>query len=184
MADKTQKTIRIKWIRSGIGFPSRQSRVVRSLGLGRLNQVVERPDTPQIRGLVAKVPHLVTIVKGDSGALRPSVPEYTVLPPEVAPAEAPKVQEEPVPVESAASAEVEPGAISTEAPGAAIAEEKKKEKRAVKAAAAGEKEEEKPHRAAAKKSKAAKAEGKPRKAVKGEKGTSPKAAKPAKGGKK
>jgi large subunit ribosomal protein L30 len=36
---------------------------VKGLGFTRLNQVVERPDTPQIRGMVKKVPHLVEIVE-------------------------------------------------------------------------------------------------------------------------
>ncbi len=38
--------------------------VVKGLGFTRLNQVIEREDTPSIRGMVAKVPHLVTIVNG------------------------------------------------------------------------------------------------------------------------
>ena len=62
MSDKAQKTIRIKWVRSGIGFTHHQKPIVRSLGLNKLNQVVERPDTPQIRGIVAAVPHLLEIV--------------------------------------------------------------------------------------------------------------------------
>jgi hypothetical protein len=56
------------------------------LGLKKLNQEVERPDTPQIRGLVAKVPHLVKIVEAGSKAAWTLVPEYTVYPPEAAPA--------------------------------------------------------------------------------------------------
>jgi len=36
--------------------------IVRSLGLKRMNQVVERPDNPSFRGMVAKVPHLLQIV--------------------------------------------------------------------------------------------------------------------------
>jgi large subunit ribosomal protein L30 len=67
MPDKTTKTIRIKWVRSGIGFPRRQKTWVRSLGLTELNQVVERPDTPQIRGLVARAHHLVEILGGTAG---------------------------------------------------------------------------------------------------------------------
>ena len=59
MADKTQRTIQIKWVRSGIGFNYQQKTIVRSLGFRRLNQMVVRPDTPQIRGIVAAVPHLV-----------------------------------------------------------------------------------------------------------------------------
>lgn len=87
MSDKGQRTVRIKWVRSGIGFSFRQKEVVRSLGLRRLNQVVERPDTPQIRGLAAKVPHLVEILEEAPKPVWTSVPEYTIGPPEVAPAE-------------------------------------------------------------------------------------------------
>lgn len=83
--DKAPRTIRIKWVRSGIGFSYRQKELIRSLGLRRLNQVAERPDTPQIRGLVAKIPHLVEIVSEPSEPAQLSVPEYTLRPPEAAP---------------------------------------------------------------------------------------------------
>jgi len=53
--------LRIELYRSMIGSPEKLRRVVRGLGLRRINQVVERPDTPAIRGMVAKVPHLVRI---------------------------------------------------------------------------------------------------------------------------
>jgi len=59
------KTIKIQYFRSIIGRPEPQKRIVRSLGLRRLNQVVEREDTPAVRGVVAKVPHLLQIVEGD-----------------------------------------------------------------------------------------------------------------------
>jgi large subunit ribosomal protein L30 len=86
VSDKAQRTIRIKWVRSGIGFSHQQKRIVRSLGLKKLNQEVERPDTPQIRGLVAKVPHLVEVVEAASEAAWSLVPEYTIYPPEAVPA--------------------------------------------------------------------------------------------------
>jgi large subunit ribosomal protein L30 len=85
VSDKAQRTIRIKWVRSGIGFTYHQKRIVRSLGLKKLNQEVERPDTPQIRGLVAKVPHLVKIVEAASKAAWTAVPEYTIYAPEAVP---------------------------------------------------------------------------------------------------
>jgi large subunit ribosomal protein L30 len=85
VSDKAQRTLRIKWVRSGIGFSYQQKRIVRSLGLKKLNQEVERPDTPQIRGLVAKVPHLVKVVQAASKAAWTLVPEYTIYPPEAAP---------------------------------------------------------------------------------------------------
>lgn len=55
--------LRIKWVRSTIACPEKHRRVIRGLGLRRLQQVVERPDTPGIRGMVAKVPHLVEVVE-------------------------------------------------------------------------------------------------------------------------
>lgn len=59
------KTIRIKYFRSRIGFPERQRKILRSLGLKKLNQVVERPDNPATRGIVAKIPHLIQIIEGE-----------------------------------------------------------------------------------------------------------------------
>jgi large subunit ribosomal protein L30 len=55
--------LRLKWVRSAICTPVKHKRVVRGLGFTRLNQVVERPDTPAIRGMVAKIPHLVEILQ-------------------------------------------------------------------------------------------------------------------------
>jgi large subunit ribosomal protein L30 len=54
--------LHLKWVRSAICSPVKHKLVVRGLGFTRLNQVIERPDTPAIRGMVAKVPHLVEIV--------------------------------------------------------------------------------------------------------------------------
>lgn len=56
------ETIRIRLVRSVIGSTSYQRAVVDGLGLRRLNQVVERKNTREIRGMVNKVPHLVRIV--------------------------------------------------------------------------------------------------------------------------
>jgi len=55
--------IKIQYYRSTIAFPSKQKEIVRSLGLTKLNQVVERPDTASMRGAVAKVPHLLRIIE-------------------------------------------------------------------------------------------------------------------------
>ena len=55
--------VRIKWVRSYICAPEKHKKVVRGLGFTRLNQVVEREDSPSIRGMVKKVPHLLTIVQ-------------------------------------------------------------------------------------------------------------------------
>lgn len=56
-------TLHLKWVRSAICAPVKQKKVVKGLGFTRLNQVIERPNTPAIRGMVAKVPHLVEIVQ-------------------------------------------------------------------------------------------------------------------------
>jgi len=56
-------TIRIQYYRSTIACPVKQKEIVRSLGLRKLNQIVERPDTPSMRGAVAKVPHLIRIIE-------------------------------------------------------------------------------------------------------------------------
>jgi large subunit ribosomal protein L30 len=56
-------TLKIKQIGSVIGCTDRQRATVRGLGLRRMHQVVERQDTPEIRGMVNAVPHLVSIVE-------------------------------------------------------------------------------------------------------------------------
>ena len=68
MVGKTQSKassgkLHIKWVRSAICSPVKHKLVVQGLGFTRLNQVIERPDTPAIRGMVKKVPHLVEIVE-------------------------------------------------------------------------------------------------------------------------
>ena len=55
--------IRIQYYRSTIAFPRKQKAIVLSLGLRKLNQIVERPDTPSMRGAVEKVPHLLRIIE-------------------------------------------------------------------------------------------------------------------------
>jgi large subunit ribosomal protein L30 len=57
-----EATIKIKLIRSPICTPAKHKTIVRSLGLRKMNQVVERPDTPGFRGMVKKVPHLLAVV--------------------------------------------------------------------------------------------------------------------------
>ncbi|MBL8188707.1 MAG: 50S ribosomal protein L30 [Acidobacteria bacterium] len=61
MAD--EKKIKIQWYRSAIAAPEKHKVIVRSLGLTKLNQIVERPDNESIRGMVAKIPHLLRIVE-------------------------------------------------------------------------------------------------------------------------
>jgi len=55
--------IKIKLVRSPICAPEKHKKIVRALGLRKLNQVVERPDTPGFRGMALKIPHLLTVVE-------------------------------------------------------------------------------------------------------------------------
>jgi large subunit ribosomal protein L30 len=63
MTKKTSGTLKIKWVRSFIGCPRSMRQTVRGLGFRRMNQVLEREDTPSIRGMIARVHHLVEIQK-------------------------------------------------------------------------------------------------------------------------
>lgn len=54
--------IRIQYYRSMIGYSKKQKLMVKSLGITKLNQTIERPDSPAMRGVVAKIPHLLRIV--------------------------------------------------------------------------------------------------------------------------
>ena len=56
-------TIKIKQIKSKIGFPIDQKRTLQALGLHKISQVVEVEDNPSIRGMIRKVHHLVTVVE-------------------------------------------------------------------------------------------------------------------------
>ena len=56
-------TIKIKQIKSKIGYPVDQKRTLQALGLHRIGEVIEKEDTPAIRGMIHKVHHLVTIVE-------------------------------------------------------------------------------------------------------------------------
>ena len=56
-------TVRIRWVRSYIASPVKHKKIVKGLGFTRLNQVVEREDSPSIRGMVKKVPHLLEFVQ-------------------------------------------------------------------------------------------------------------------------
>lgn len=55
-------TIKIQQVRSPIGFPKDQRDLLTTLGLRKIRHVVEREDTPAVRGAVKKIPHLVKIV--------------------------------------------------------------------------------------------------------------------------
>ncbi len=57
------KTIKVRQIRSGIGCPRAMRETLKALGLGRMNRVAERADTKEVRGMIAKIPHLVEVVE-------------------------------------------------------------------------------------------------------------------------
>jgi large subunit ribosomal protein L30 len=63
MMTAVKKKIRIQYTRSKICTPVKHKLVVKGLGFTRLNQIVEREDTPSIRGMIAKIPHLVQVVE-------------------------------------------------------------------------------------------------------------------------
>jgi len=58
---KKPTTLKIKWVKSFIGCPRDMRQTIRGLGFRRMQQVVERPDTPAIRGMILKVRHLVEV---------------------------------------------------------------------------------------------------------------------------
>ena len=57
------QTIKIRQVRSAIGTPESHRQALRGLGLRRIQHLVERHDTPAVRGMVAKVPYLVELVE-------------------------------------------------------------------------------------------------------------------------
>ena len=56
-------TIKIKQVKSKIGYPLDQKRTLQCLGLRKISQVVEVEDNPSVRGMIRKVHHLVTVVE-------------------------------------------------------------------------------------------------------------------------
>jgi large subunit ribosomal protein L30 len=60
---ESKKTIRIRQVRSGIGCPVEMRETLRALGLGKMHRVAERADTKEVRGMIAKIPHLVEVVE-------------------------------------------------------------------------------------------------------------------------
>ena len=55
------KTLRVTLVHSALGYTQRHKDTVRSLGLRRLHQTVELADSPNLRGMLAKVAHLVKV---------------------------------------------------------------------------------------------------------------------------
>jgi len=65
---QVEKILRVTLVRSAIGYTDRQKRTVRALGLNRLHQTVEHADSPAVRGMIAKVIHLVEVEEYDETA--------------------------------------------------------------------------------------------------------------------
>jgi large subunit ribosomal protein L30 len=65
MAEKKKagKVIRLQQYKSAIGYNKKQKQTIEALGFKRLGQTLEKTDTPQIRGMVNKIPHLVRIIE-------------------------------------------------------------------------------------------------------------------------
>ncbi len=60
-APEPVKMLRVTYSKSAIGYNKEQKRTIAALGLRKLRQTVERPDTPAVRGMIARVSHLVTV---------------------------------------------------------------------------------------------------------------------------
>ena len=60
---KGSGTVKVTLVRSPIGFDGKQRLVTRSLGLRRIRHTVELPDTPETRGMIHKVRHLVEVAE-------------------------------------------------------------------------------------------------------------------------
>jgi large subunit ribosomal protein L30 len=61
MTKKKTKTLRVRQVRSGVGYERDQRATLRGLGLGRPGRSAELPDDPSVRGMIRKVRHLVRI---------------------------------------------------------------------------------------------------------------------------
>jgi len=55
-------TLRVKQVKSGIGFDRSQKRTLQAMGLGRIGRIRTMPDNPQVRGMIKKVTHLVVVL--------------------------------------------------------------------------------------------------------------------------
>ena len=60
---KSSAKLKIEQVRSPISTPPAHREALRSLGLRRIRHVVEREDTPAVRGLIQKIPHLVRVIE-------------------------------------------------------------------------------------------------------------------------
>jgi len=66
MADAAEGTILVTQVRSAIGTKPKQRGTLRALGLGRIGKSNTLPDRPEIRGMLARVPHLISVQEQSS----------------------------------------------------------------------------------------------------------------------
>ena len=65
MTAKAKKaTLHVRQIKSGIGFNEQQKATLKALGLGKIGRSRELPDNPAVRGMLAKIPHLLSVEGG------------------------------------------------------------------------------------------------------------------------
>jgi large subunit ribosomal protein L30 len=57
----SDKTVTIKYVKSVIGYDANQKGTIKALGLKKLGQIVTRPDSPQLRGMINTIKHLVEV---------------------------------------------------------------------------------------------------------------------------
>ena len=67
MSDAAKKTVKVTQTGSPIGRKPGQKETLVGLGLNKINRTKTLPDTPEVRGMIEKVKHLVTVVDGGSG---------------------------------------------------------------------------------------------------------------------
>lgn len=63
MAKSNSKTLTVRQVGSPIRRPEKQRKTLAGLGLGKMHKTVELNDTPEVRGMIASIPHLVQIVE-------------------------------------------------------------------------------------------------------------------------
>ena len=61
MSGKSGGTIRVRQVKSGIGYNEKQKKTLKALGLGKMHRTRELPDNESVRGMLARIPHLVVI---------------------------------------------------------------------------------------------------------------------------
>jgi large subunit ribosomal protein L30 len=67
---KREAVLTVRQVKSGIGFDRTQKATLRALGLGRIGKSRRHPDNPQIRGMIATVPHLVVVESASDEGVR------------------------------------------------------------------------------------------------------------------